>query len=135
MKAVSQVGRRRVVDTPRRIADAGEDRQPDDDEGGAHDVAADDLLLGEEVPQRHRPDDRRHEQRLDDGHPAAVERGGLEQDSEDLRDEAEEPDLVGQEPGERLRVARLDAHGHRGLLPQRRREREKHRRQDREQRR
>jgi hypothetical protein len=103
------VSRRRVVDTAGRVADAREDGEPDDDHRGSKDVAAGDRLVRQEVPERQRPDDRRHEEGLDDRHAPAVERRRLEDNARDLGAEPEQPDPVREQLCERLRVAALDS--------------------------
>ena len=101
-------------------------------DGRAEDVAARDHLVREEVAERHGPDDRRDEQRLDDRDAAAVERGRLEHDADGLRDEAEEPGAVPDQTEQRSRAPGLDAERERGPLPQGGREREGNRGDDRE---
>ena len=54
----------------------------------------------------------------------AVERRRLEDDADDLRDEAEQPDAAAEQAHERPGPPGLDAERHGGPLPQRRRERE-----------
>jgi hypothetical protein len=58
----------------------------------ASSISQTDRLVGQEVPERERPDHRRDEQGLDDRDTAAIECGGLEDDARDLRAEPEEPD-------------------------------------------
>jgi hypothetical protein len=67
-----QALRRRVVHACVGIADEYEQRKPDDDDSSAQHLPAHDVLSGQPVPERQRPDDRRDEQRLDDDEPAAI---------------------------------------------------------------
>ena len=118
---------RRVVDAGRRVADRREHGEPDDDDRRAGDVTARDRLVGQQVAERQRPHDRGHEQRLDDRHPAAVERSRLQRHAETLRRQTEQPHAVRQQPDEPAGITGSDTRIHRGALPQRRREGERHR--------
>jgi hypothetical protein len=78
----------------------------------------------QEVSERERPDDGGDEQRLDDRDTATVERGGLENDADDLRGEAEEPDPLREQHEKRRRASDGDGgEAQRRLLPERRGER------------
>jgi hypothetical protein len=114
-----------VLDPGRGVAEGCEAGQADDDDRGSQDLASPDRLVRQEVAERERPDHRRHEEGLDDRDAAPVERCRLQDDSDDLHEQPEQPDPLPQEHGERERVPEGDAlEVERRLLPERRSERE-----------
>jgi hypothetical protein len=62
------------------------------------------VLLGQEVAERQREHDRRHEQRLDDRQPAAIERSRLERVADQQGDGADQPRPLTGESHERHRL-------------------------------
>ena len=102
------VGSRRVVHARGRIGEACEHGEADDDDRGAEHVPRRDLLAGQEVPERRRPDHGRDEERLDDRHPPPVERGRLQADAQALRGETGEPHPRGEQRDQRPRPAETE---------------------------
>jgi hypothetical protein len=66
------------------------------------------VLLGQEVAERQREHDRRHEQRLDDREAAAVERPGLKQVPGEQRKRADQPRPLAEQPHQRHRICQRD---------------------------
>ena len=79
------VGPGRVVHSGGRVGEEGEHPEADDDDRGAEHDPPGDLLAGEEIAERQRPDHRRDEERLDDRDAPPVERRPLQQNTDDLR--------------------------------------------------
>ena len=122
-----QALRRRVVHACVGIADEHEQRKPDDDDARAQHLPPHDVLGGQPVPERQRPDDRRDEQRLDDDELAAIQRRPLRRVSEQQDDGPEQPDRNGEQPHEPAHALDRIAATCEGELPallQRGRERE-----------
>src|SRR4029079_11028668 len=109
----------RVVQAACRVAEAREDGEPGDYDGSAEDVPPGDDLVRQEVPERHGPDDRGDEQRLDDGDSPAVESRRLEHDADELSPETHEPHRVGQKLRERSWAPARNIGAHRRALPER----------------
>ncbi len=115
----------------RRLPDHGEDCETEHHDRSAEDLLRGDDLIREEVPERQREHDRRHEQGLDHREASVGERDGLEGISAQERDRAEKPPLLLRESEERPGRAERDlAHAERALLLQRRCEREEERRHE-----
>ena len=80
-----------------RVSDDHEGCEPEHDHDRAADLAAVDLLAREEVAEREREHDRRHEQRLDHRKPAVREGDGLEPVAAEERKRPGEPPLLARE--------------------------------------
>jgi hypothetical protein len=115
------------------VADHGKDGEPDDDERGRSDLRAIDDLTRQEVSERQGEHDRRHEQRLDHGQLAVVERDRLTHVPTEESDRAQEPPGLADQPRERGRRAQRHLpHAERAFLLQGGSQREQERRTERE---
>jgi hypothetical protein len=94
-----EAGRLRLIDPGVGIADQDEQGQPDHDDTRAQHLAPDDLLVREPMPERQRPHDRRHHERLDDHELAAIQRSSLRHVSKQQEDQrSQQPDGHRQQP-------------------------------------
>ena len=107
---------RRVFIAARRIAEDRVHRQPEDDHGGADDLAEADFLRGQEVAERKGEHDRRHEQRLDDREPPVIEGDRLHDVTDEQRARAYEPPRAGRKLGEGAKAVRRQPERQRALL-------------------
>jgi hypothetical protein len=116
---------RRVLAATGRVAEDREERQPDDDHRGSDDLVPTHVLTRQEVAEREREHDRRHEQRLDDRQPSAIERRGLEHIAHEQCHGPHQPHGLTDQPSQRGRAPKRQLRKvQRPLLLQRRRESE-----------
>ena len=111
------------------VPDQREHGEPDHHECGGHDLRPVHDLAGEEVPERQREDDRRHQQGLDHRQFPVVERDRLADVPAEEGDRAQEPPRLADQADEGGgRAQRHLAHPERTLLLERCRQREQERR-------
>jgi hypothetical protein len=111
------------------MTERSEQRETHDNDPRTHHLPRPDRLPRQEIPERQRPDHRRHQQRLDDRDPTTIQRSSLQSNANQLRDEPEQPHPARQQQHERPRPAERDpGQAERSSLPKRGSQRETDRR-------